>query len=159
MCVARGRYNSALSISAPRNLGQQNLPAVRRNAGGRCLVEWPARRNPLSFSLILQPSLSFSPPPTGAGIDYEIAPDKANERPHETRAWSTLWCFFLALLCRVYRRRCWLLFRLYRPILDIHAMHITARHFAGIRSPRRVVSWRRDMHRASSSLLQRWTRV
>lgn len=51
-----------------------------------------------TLSAILYISISLSAP-IGAGIDYEIAPDKANERPRETRAWSMRWWFPLALSC------------------------------------------------------------
>lgn len=69
------------------------------------------------------------PRPSGAGIDYEIAPDKANERPPR-RAWPVV------LPCSP-ARQCWLLFRLYRLMLypsRAHARNETsaARHFTKV---------------------------
>lgn len=99
----RTRFGATLSISAPRNLRQQNLPAaVGRNT--QVDVVRPAWATPPP----LLPLLPL-PGPSGAGIDYEIAPDKANERPPR-RAWP-MWFSRVPL----YARQCWLLFRLYRP--------------------------------------------
>lgn len=149
MCVARGRYNSVLSISAPRNLRQQNLPAVRRNAGGRCLVEWPTRQRPsLCYSLTLSLFPFLSDPPTSS-LSLSLHPAQApvsimklhrikqtRDRPRHELGRHVVVPFSLALSCRTraYRHRCWLLFRLYRPMLDTHVRSTnTARHLAGMR--------------------------
>jgi len=60
--AARGERDSLFSVSAPRNLRQQNSLVAARSSDRNVQVN----RRPSS--------------PPGAGIDYEIAADKANER-------------------------------------------------------------------------------
>lgn len=67
------QFGATLSISTPRNLQQQNLP----DAAHRWTLCGQRGRSPYPF-----PPSSY---PEAAGIDYEIALDKANEIPPRAR--------------------------------------------------------------------------
>jgi len=91
------RSGATLSISASRNLRQQNLP----DAAHRWTLVRPAWTTPCPFSL-----------PPGTDIDYEIAPDKANEIPPR-RAWLVVPSCSRERVSLI-RPGCWLPFRAYR---------------------------------------------